>query len=107
MFTRRSTSLVLLLALGASACASWGGGAKTPLYEGVTAGDSRVSLQNERARSYFDQGLTFAYARNLQKAEQSFREAAALEPDHPAGWWGVALVNGPDLNAPFGERESE
>lgn len=107
MSIRRSTFLVLFLVFGASACASWGGRAKAPLYAGINQSESRVSLEDARARSYYDQGLTFAYARNLEEAERSFREVTVLQPEHPAGWWGVALVNGPDLNAPFGERESE
>ena len=50
------------------------------------------------ARAYFNQALTFAYGFNHVEAERSFREAARLDPSCGVCWWGVALVNGPNIN---------
>ncbi|MBX7539883.1 tetratricopeptide repeat protein [Qipengyuania sphaerica] len=51
------------------------------------------------ARSYFDQGLALTYGFNHKAAIRSFREAARLAPDCAMCWWGVALANGPNINA--------
>ena len=51
------------------------------------------------ARSYFDQGIALTYGFNHKAAIRSFREAARLAPDCAMCWWGVALANGPNINA--------
>lgn len=51
------------------------------------------------ARSYFDQGMALTYGFNHKAAIRSFREAARLAPDCAMCWWGVALANGPNINA--------
>lgn len=51
------------------------------------------------ARSYFDQGIALTYGFNHKAAIRSFKEAARLAPDCAMCWWGVALANGPNINA--------
>ncbi len=52
-----------------------------------------------QARSYFDQGIALTYGFNHKAAIRSFREAARLAPECAMCWWGVALANGPNINA--------
>jgi len=69
-----------------------------PLLEGIGPVNFPVSSQVDLARAYFNQALTFSYGFNHAEAERSFREAARLDPDCGICWWGVALVNGPNIN---------
>jgi tetratricopeptide (TPR) repeat protein len=59
-----------------------------------------VSTRSPLAQRYFDQGLALAYGFNHDAAEQSFREAARLDPNLAMAWWGIALVLGPNYNLP-------
>ncbi len=69
-----------------------------PLLEGIGSVDFPVTTDVDRARAYFNQALTFSYGFNHAEAERSFREAARLDPSCGTCWWGVALVNGPNIN---------
>lgn len=69
-----------------------------PLLEGIGPVDFPVTTDVDRARAYFNQALTFSYGFNHAEAERSFREAARLDPSCGTCWWGVALVNGPNIN---------
>lgn len=69
-----------------------------PLLEGIGPVEFPLSSANELARAYFNQALTFSYGFNHAEAERSFREAARLDPECGICWWGVALVNGPNIN---------
>jgi hypothetical protein len=73
-------------------------GQMAPLLEGMGDHDFEVSLEDTLADRYFDQGIILTYGFNHKEAERSFRQVAELEPDHPMAWWGVALVQGPNLN---------
>ena len=57
-----------------------------------------VSTKNAEAQKYFDQGLKYAFAFNHEMAAASFQQAAKLDPDLAIAYWGVALVNGPNIN---------
>ncbi len=57
-----------------------------------------VSTKNAEAQKYFDQGLKYAYAFNHEAAADSFKHAAELDADLAIAWWGVALVQGPNIN---------
>lgn len=61
-----------------------------------------VTTASARAQRYVDQGLFQAYGFNHEAAERSFREAARLDPGCAMCFWGVALVLGPNINAPMG-----
>lgn len=69
-----------------------------PLLEGMGDHHFDVSLKDTLASKYFDQAIMLTYGFNHKEAERSFRQVAALEPKHPMAWWGVALVQGPNLN---------
>ena len=48
-----------------------------------------------QAQAYFDQGMRLLWAFNHDEATRSFAQAAALDPDCAACYWGVALTVGP------------
>ena len=73
-------------------------GQMAPLLEGMGDHHFDVSLQDTLAQRYFDQAIVLTYGFNHKEAERSFRQVTELEPDHPMAWWGVALVQGPNLN---------
>jgi tetratricopeptide (TPR) repeat protein len=60
-----------------------------------------ISTNSKLAQRYFDQGLTLAYGFNHAEAARSFQEAAKLDPECAICYWGVALVLGPNINAPM------
>jgi tetratricopeptide (TPR) repeat protein len=64
-----------------------------------------VTTKNEMAQRFFNQGLTLSYAFNHKEAERAFREAARLDPDCAMAYWGMALVLGPNINAPMDDAE--
>lgn len=69
-----------------------------PLLEGMGDHAFDVSLKDTLAVEYFNQAIMLTYGFNHNEAERSFRQVAVLEPNHPMAWWGVALVQGPNLN---------
>jgi len=69
-----------------------------PLLDGMGDQHFRVSLEDTLATRYFDQAIILTYGFNHKEAERSFRQVARLEPENPMAWWGVALVQGPNLN---------
>ncbi|MES1022105.1 hypothetical protein ABN584_04265 [Gloeocapsa sp. BRSZ] len=62
-----------------------------------------ISTKNPLTQRYFNQGLILAYGFNHAEAERSFREAARLDPDCAMCYWGIALVLGPNINAPMND----
>lgn len=76
-------------------------GQMAPLLEGMGDHHFDVSLEDTLARRYFDQAIMLAYGFNHKEAERSFRQAAELVPEHPMPWWGIALVQGPNINLPM------
>ena len=73
-------------------------GQMAPLLDGMGDHAFDVSLEDTLARRYFNQAVMLTYGFNHKEAERSFRQVAEIEPDHPMAWWGVALVQGPNLN---------
>ncbi len=69
------------------------------LLEGIGSYQMDVSIKDERALQWFNQGLNLAYGFNHQAALQSFEQAAKLDPRCAMCWWGAALVLGPHPNA--------
>ncbi len=59
---------------------------------------SEVTVANEEARAFFDQGLIYAYGFNHLEALRAFRQAQNLDPDCAMCFWGEAYVLGPNLN---------
>jgi tetratricopeptide (TPR) repeat protein len=74
-----------------------------PLWTGLGSVTYRVSTANERAQTYFDQGLRLAYAFNHGEAQRAFRMAQKLDPQCAMCFWGEALVLGPNINLPMQE----
>ncbi len=58
-----------------------------------------INTTNEKAREFFDQGLTFFYAFNFDEAVRSFENAARLDPHAVMPYWGIALANSPNYNS--------
>ncbi len=107
----------MLLVLAAPA---WGAGlpegahdTESQVVEGQTAprlqnlGDYShpITTQAPRAQLFFDQGLRLAYGFNHPEAFRSFQEAARLDPDCAMCYWGMALVLGPNINAPMNPED--
>jgi tetratricopeptide (TPR) repeat protein len=61
-----------------------------------------VSTKNRQAQLFMNQGLNLAYAFNHAEAGRAFLEAVRLDPNLAMGYWGAALVLGPNINAPMG-----
>jgi tetratricopeptide (TPR) repeat protein len=74
-----------------------------PLWPGLGFITYKVTTSNERAQTYFDQGLRLAYAFNHGEAQRAFRMAQKLDPDCGMCFWGEALVLGPNINLPMQE----
>jgi hypothetical protein len=74
-----------------------------PLWTGLGAITYKITTANERAQTYFDQGLRLAYAFNHGEAQRAFRMAQKLDPDCAMCFWGEALVLGPNINLPMPE----
>ena len=72
-----------------------------PLYGGVPRSALEPGGLTAEARPWFDQGLEMAYNFNHAAAVASFRKAQALAPGCALCFWGEALVQGPNINAPM------
>ncbi len=72
-----------------------------PLLEGLGDFTYPITTDGEdpRVQRFFDQGLMLSFGFNHREAERSFREAARRDTSCAMCWWGVALVNGPNINA--------
>lgn len=71
------------------------------LRDGLGGVHFAVSTDRPRAQAFFDQGLRLAYAFDHGAALRAFREAARLDPQCAMCAWGMALVLGPNINAPM------
>lgn len=74
---------------------------KFPLYGGVPRSALEPGWITPEARPWFDQGIEMAYNFNHAAAVASFRKAQALAPGCALCFWGEALVQGPNINAPM------
>jgi tetratricopeptide (TPR) repeat protein len=59
-----------------------------------------VSTNNAQAQKFFDEGLALLYGFNHAEAAKAFQKAAQLDGNLAMAYWGVALVNGLNYNAP-------
>jgi len=75
--------------------------ASVPLYDRLGKVHFPITTSDPRAQRYFDQGLSFAYGFNHAGAIASFREAQRLDPDCALCFWGEAMAQGPNINAPM------
>jgi tetratricopeptide (TPR) repeat protein len=72
-----------------------------PLYANLGSHHKAISTQVTATQHYFDQGLRFVYGFNHAEAIRSFTRAAQLDPGCAMCYWGIALANGPHVNAPM------
>lgn len=68
------------------------------LYDGLDVFGRPISTSSREAQRWFDQGLTLAFGFNHAEAARAFREAAAHDPQSPMPWWGLAYVQGMNIN---------
>jgi hypothetical protein len=73
-----------------------GGGAQ--LFSKMGSHSRTITMDSAEAQGFFNQGLTWAYAFNLDEAIRSFERSAELDPRCAMAYWGVALANGPHYN---------
>jgi tetratricopeptide (TPR) repeat protein len=74
-----------------------------PLWSGLGSITYKITTTNERAQTFFNQGLRLAYAFNHGEAQRAFRQAQKLDPECAMCFWGEALVLGPNINLPMQE----
>ncbi len=63
------------------------------LMPGIPKLDFPITTKSERARKFFLQGVAQLHAYWYFEAERSFRQAAALDPNCPMAYWGMARAN--------------
>jgi tetratricopeptide (TPR) repeat protein len=78
-----------------------------PLYPNLGSLYRDISAVDERARSYFNQGLRLTYGFGHPEAVRSFREARRQDPGCATCWWGEAWALGPYINSPSLTEEAE
>jgi tetratricopeptide (TPR) repeat protein len=99
----RYTILILIIALVAPLRA-----ADIQLEKGLGNLHWPVSTKNADAQRWFDQGMRYVYAFNHEQAVASFKKATEVDPDLAAGYWGMALALGPNINMDVDpEREKQ
>ena len=69
------------------------------LFDHIGSNQIPASGLSPEARRYFDQGVALVYGFNHKAAIRSFAQAAQIDPNCAMCWWGVALANGPNINA--------
>jgi len=70
-----------------------------PLIKGLGNLHYKITTRSKQAQQYFDQGLTLIYAFNHGEAARSFQQVIRLDSTAAMGWWGMAMVLGPNYNA--------
>lgn len=79
-----------------------------PLLQGLGSLHYAVTTSNERAQTFFDQGLRLIYGFNHAEAVRSFKEAQRLDPMCAMCYWGESYALGPNINDPLPpEREAQ
>lgn len=95
----RSVLSCALAGLGVSLAACGSERGETPLFAGLGDHHHEITTESPLAQEYFDQGLRLVYGFNHDEAIRSFQEAIRLDPECAMCYWGVALANGPNINA--------
>jgi tetratricopeptide (TPR) repeat protein len=60
-----------------------------------------ITTSNPEAQKFFNQGLAQLHSFWASEAERSFLQAAALDPEAPMPWFGVAMAAGGDYRPRF------
>ncbi|MDN5214282.1 tetratricopeptide repeat protein [Fulvivirgaceae bacterium BMA12] len=74
---------------------------EAPLFDNLGQHHLEITTNEALTQRLFDQGLNLSYGFNHAEAARAFREAARLDPECAMAYWGIALVLGPNLNAPM------
>ncbi len=77
----------------------------SPLFNNLGNLHFSISIKNQRAQAFFDQGLKLSYAFNHAEAHRSFMEASRLDPNSAMTYWGQAFALGPNINDPIPTEE--
>ncbi|TMU56760.1 tetratricopeptide repeat protein [Flagellimonas algicola] len=77
----------------------------SPLFENLGDLTYKITTQNKRAQTFFNQGLRLTYAFNHAEAHRSFMEASRLDPTSAMTYWGQAYALGPNINDPLPPEE--
>lgn len=72
---------------------------KAPILPGLEGITLPVSTSNKEAKKYFYQGMMLSYGFNHAEAARSFFESTRIDSNFAMGYWGLALVLGPNYNA--------
>lgn len=72
-----------------------------PLFENLGDLSYPITTNNEKAQTFFNQGLRLTYAFNHAEAHRSFMEASRLDPTSAMTFWGQAYTLGPNINDPL------
>jgi tetratricopeptide (TPR) repeat protein len=75
------------------------GEGQAPLINGLGNLQYKITTSSAQAQTFFNQGLTLVYAFNHGEAERSFRQVLRFDPTSAMGYWGLAMVLGPNYNA--------
>jgi tetratricopeptide (TPR) repeat protein len=76
------------------------------LVDGIGRSHIPATGLDGEARRYFDQGIALTFGFNHRAAIASFREARRLDPGCAMCAWGVALANGPNINAGMDDAQN-
>jgi hypothetical protein len=60
-----------------------------------------ITTTNPKAQEFFDQGVAQMHSFWAMEAERSFLQAAALDPEAPMPYWGIAMVAAGDYRPRF------
>jgi tetratricopeptide (TPR) repeat protein len=80
-------------------------GAVAPRLQNVGKHTFTVTTKSEQAQLFMNQGLNLTYGFNHAEAGRAYAEAARLDPNLAMAHWGMALVLGPNINAPMPPEE--
>ena len=76
-----------------------------PLFENLGNLHFGISTKDQKAQTYFNQGVKLTYAFNHAEAHRSFMEASRLDPKSAMTYWGQAYTLGPNINDPMPDDE--
>ncbi len=69
-----------------------------PLLKGWGSYRMKVTVTNDSANIYFQQGINMYYSFHIIEALASFDKAVKFDEKFAMGWWGKALAYGPNIN---------
>lgn len=74
---------------------------KAPLFNNLGNLEFKITTDQDLAQKYFNQGVALTYGFNHAEAYRSFKEVSRLDTNCAMAYWGMAIVLGPNINAPM------